>query len=279
MADDNTDPEENTNMEEEIPNLTETNDLLNNIEEEKSNTEEVVTNIDDDKTFIEGEAAEATDGDEFIATDVETEDDEMKEVEKMIEAASQQLQQVVEENEKMMGAMETEAETALGEQNLDDSKSPLESGDGSFFKFDPTIDSAVLTELESAEKQAKETAKIICDLRNRVAELLKKDKMTQLEAKELEEKNKLLKSQMVLFEEKIKRIQFLIGQTNLFENMIPAQPPLQKKYKVDALPKVILCGIAENNMPKIIVCDDDKKKKKKKYTKKTEQIVDSPRVS
>lgn len=33
-------------------------------------------------------------------------------------------------------------------------------GDGSVFKFDPAIDSAILKELDEAEKQAKATAKV-----------------------------------------------------------------------------------------------------------------------
>lgn len=145
------------------------------------------------------------------------------------------------------------------------------TGDDSVFKFDPTIDSAVLKELEDAERQAKETADIITELRNRVGELLKKEKMTEAEAIELEEKNKQLKTQMVLFEEKIKRIQFLIAQTNLFESMSPVGPPLQTKHDEDILPKVIVCGLTENNIPKIIVCNDNRKSRKN--SKKT---VDTP---
>lgn len=40
--------------------------------------------------------------------------------------------------------------------------------------------------------------------------------MTEVEAKELEEKNKALKEQMVLFEAKTKRIQFLLGMSVCF---------------------------------------------------------------
>lgn len=129
------------------------------------------------------------------------------------------------------------------------------------FKFDPAIDAAVLRELEDAEQQAKETAKIIYELKTRVTELLKKEKCTEAEAKELEQKNKELKQQMVLFEEKTKRIQFLIAQTNLFENMMPPKTPLQVKHTEDILPKVIVCGMTEHNIPKLILCDDNKKKK------------------
>lgn len=84
--------------------------------------------------------------------------------------------------------------------------------------------------------------------------------MTDVEAKELEAKNRELKEQMSLFETKTKRIQFLVDQASLFENMVSPKPPLEPKHNEDMLPKVIICGTTENNMPKIIVCDDKKKK-------------------
>lgn len=60
---------------------------------------------------------------------------------------------------------------------------------------------------------------------------------------------------MLLFEEKTKRIQFLIAQTNLFDKMIAPQSPLQTPQKEDILPKVIVCGTTENNIPKLLLCD------------------------
>lgn len=47
-----------------------------------------------------------------------------------------------------------------------------------------------MRELEDVERQAKETAKIICQLKERVAQLRKTEKMTEVEAKELEQTNK-----------------------------------------------------------------------------------------
>ena len=111
-----------------------------------------------------------------------------------------------------------------------------------------------MKELEEAEQQAKSTAKIIYELKIRVTELLKKEKHTEAEAKELEEKNRELKAQMLLFEEKTKRIQFLIAQTNLFEKMIPPDSPLQMRHNEDVLPKVIVCGMTEHIIPKLNLC-------------------------
>lgn len=89
--------------------------------------------------------------------------------------------------------------------------------------------------------------------------------MTEVEAKELEEKNRLLKEQMMLFEEKTRRIQYLVGQANLFDKMLPIKPALpQKPQREDMLPKVIVCGMTEDDMPKIIVCNDKKKEKRNK---------------
>lgn len=90
--------------------------------------------------------------------------------------------------------------------------------------------------------------------------------MTEKEAKELKEKNKLLKEQMLLFEEKTRRIQFLAGQTNLFDKMIPFKSALpQRPQREDMLPKVIVCGMTEDDMPKIIVCNDKRKEKRNKH--------------
>lgn len=88
---------------------------------------------------------------------------------------------------------------------------------------------------------------------------MQKDQMTEVEAKELEEKNKALKEQMVLFEAKTKRIQFLLGQANLFDKMQPVQPPLQTKHPEDVLPKMLVCGAADSFMPKIVLCQERKR--------------------
>ncbi|VEN56310.1 unnamed protein product [Callosobruchus maculatus] len=202
---------------------------------------------------MEGEEG-AADGENF-ETDLdvpadEGDDDEIKEVEQMIEQAAEELQQVAEENQNLMQVLEEgEEEGEDGEQ-----KPPAAAGD-SAFKFDPEIDSAILKELDDAERQAKETANVIFQLKTRVGELAQKEKMTEEEAKELEAKNKELEQLMVDFEEKVKRIQQLIMQSNLFESMTPIQPMLQTRHKEDTLPQVLVCGITEENIPKIIVCD------------------------
>ncbi|KAG5892911.1 hypothetical protein JTB14_006226 [Gonioctena quinquepunctata] len=236
----------------------------------------------------------------------DAEDDEMREVEKMIERASKELQQVVDENKDLMQTLdegEEEMEEGEGEEEGrvgeggegeegelgkevedkeisrpskggEDKSGGGEGGDGSVFKYDAAIDHAVLKELEDAEKQAKETAKIIGELKERVTELSKKPQMTEEEAKELEEKNQELKSQMMVFEEKTKRIQQLLAQTNLFEDMAMVKPTLQTKYNEDILPKVIVCGLTEGNIPKILICND----KKKGHPKSPKKQTDSPRI-
>nr|XP_023016569.1 outer dense fiber protein 2 isoform X1 [Leptinotarsa decemlineata] len=217
------------------------------------------------------------------------EEDEMREVEKMIERASKELQQVVEENRDLMQTLNEEEgmgeeEEVTGEEETKKEEAEVKEGatdksgggeGGSVFKYDATIDSAVLKELEDAEKQAKETAKIIEELKNRVMELSKKERMTEEEAKELEEKNQQLRAQMMVFEEKTKRIQQLLGQTNLFEDMATIKPALQKKHTEDILPKVIVCGLTEENIPKILICNNSKKCTPKSTADKP---VDSPRT-
>lgn len=100
--------------------------------------------------------------------------------------------------------------------------------------------------------------------------------MTDAEAKELEDKNRLLRDHMLIFEEKTKRIQYLVQQKNWFDKEgadkegRPSQVAVgtgpvssKRKNKEDMLPKVIVCGTTESNMPQIIVCNDKKKKDKK----------------
>lgn len=50
-----------------------------------------------------------------------------------------------------------------------------------------------------------------------MSELLKKEQMTEGEARELEEKNQALKAQMILFEEKTKRIQLILGKDTFLD--------------------------------------------------------------
>ncbi|XP_076272335.1 uncharacterized protein LOC143203901 isoform X2 [Rhynchophorus ferrugineus] len=222
----------------------------------------LVSHIEDDR---EDQMAEEDFGGEDLENpnlfeNAEDNEDDLKDVEEMIQQASKELAKVAEENQQMMEALEEDDEQdeviAVTEPTGKEA-----AGDGSVFKFDPAIDAAVLRELEDAEKQAKATAVVIAELKDRVTQLLQKEKMTEAEAKELEQKNKELKDQMVLFEEKTKRIQCLLGQTNLFDKMTPIQPPLQAKHAEDALPKMLVCGVAENFIPTIVLCHDNKKKK------------------
>ncbi|XP_030766012.1 myosin-11 [Sitophilus oryzae] len=220
--------------------------------------------------------AEDMDGEDLNEDINETEDEEevddatLKDIEQMIQQASDELQSVAEENKQMMDTLEENDEEELGvtdptakpddkkdedQQKKEQGKDP--GGDGSYFKFDPAIDAAVLKELEEAEKQAKATANVIADLKDRVAELLKKEKMSEAEGKELEQKNMELRKQMILFEEKTKRIQALLGQANLFEKMQAIQPPLQTKHAEDILPKMLVCG-RDDFIPKIVLCHERK---------------------
>ncbi|KYB28655.1 outer dense fiber protein 2 [Tribolium castaneum] len=233
-------------------------------EDEKSGEITPVNMAEDAEDFAEEYEAQAeAEPAPIVGDETETEgeeeegEDEMKQVEQMIKQASAELAEVTEENQQLIETFTEEEE----EGELDEGEgAPMRAaGDGSTFKFDPAIDAAVLRELEEAEKQAKATAKIIYELKTRVTELLKKEKNTEAEARELEEKNKELKAQMLLFEEKTKRIQFLIAQTNLFDKMIPPQTPLQTPHNEDVLPKVIVCGMTEHNIPKLLLCDDKKK--------------------
>lgn len=86
--------------------------------------------------------------------------------------------------------------------------------------------------------------------------------MTEVEARELEEKNRQLKEHMKRFEEKTKKIQALLEKAQMGDAAAAQETPPSRKHKEDMLPKVIICGATENNMPKIIVCNDKKKSSK-----------------
>ncbi|KAK9872259.1 hypothetical protein WA026_017060 [Henosepilachna vigintioctopunctata] len=114
------------------------------------------------------------------------------------------------------------------------------------------IDDKTMKRLEQVEKEVNEAANSIYILKGKAEELLKKEKMTENEEKELEEVNAELKRQMDLFDEKTKEIQDIIANTNILETM-PVRLP-QVRHEEDVLPRVLLCGEVEDYVPKLIVC-------------------------
>lgn len=106
--------------------------------------------------------------------------------------------------------------------------------------------------------------------------------MTEDEAKELEEMNRELMSHMETFEMKTKMIQAMVtfADEHLKINAQAALPAPQERHKEDVLPRLIICGTTENNMPKIIICDGEHKKKPeaKVDAKKRESVAAAPSV-
>lgn len=60
---------------------------------------------------------------------------------------------------------------------------------------------------------------------------------------------------MLLLEQKTKRIEYLI-------NLSKAGKVQQRHLAEDILPKVVIYGATENDMPKLIVCDSKRDKRK-----------------
>lgn len=120
----------------------------------------------------------------------------------------------------------------------------------------PPDEQAVLKEVEECETQCMEIYKILSELKDRVTELLSKSSRTPQEEQELEAKQKLLNDKMALLEQKTRRIELLVGKTK--------KQDFNKFYDEDTLPKVVVCGLAENNMPKFIICDDKKRRSSRK---------------
>lgn len=155
--------------------------------------------------------------------------------------AGEDLETVVEETEKLMEELE-------GAPGGDKPQSEALKG---------KIDDETMRKLVQVEKEAKESANVIYELKTRIEELLTKEKMTEEEEKELEEKNSQLKDQMLMFDEKTKQIQELIANTNILDSMPVRQP--QAKHEEDVLPRVILCGLDDEYVPKIVVCNQKSK--------------------
>ena len=107
-----------------------------------------------------------------------------------------------------------------------------------------------LKEIMECETQCVDITNFLGSLKLRVTELLEKPNRTEQDDKELEMKQKLLNDKMMLLEQKTKRIEYLLSCT---------KTEFGKPREEDALPKVIMCGVTENFMPKIIVCDDKRK--------------------
>ncbi|XP_045472572.1 chromosome partition protein Smc-like [Harmonia axyridis] len=162
-------------------------------------------------------------------------EDDLKEVDDIILKASKELEQVAEENQHLLELLEKPQKHPFApEENQTD------------------FDNNVIKQLEDAERKAKDTANKIYELKTRVGELLKKEELNEPETLELDIKNRELKEQMKLFEERTKRIQYLIEKTN-FINQDPEETTQKeetsfKKPKEQTTPKILACNpaIGEN---------------------------------
>ncbi|KAL3283421.1 hypothetical protein HHI36_006566 [Cryptolaemus montrouzieri] len=146
------------------------------------------------------------DDEEETETNTGEEDEEMKEVDDMIVRASRELEKVAEENQQLLEILDKPG--CLLKESRNDAQIANEGGED-------FVDNNVIKQLEEAERQAKDTANVIYELKTRVGELLKKEELTEEETKELGYKNKKLKEQMILFEGRTKKIQYLIEKTNI----------------------------------------------------------------
>lgn len=123
----------------------------------------------------------------------------------------------------------------------------------------PGRDSKVVRELEEAECQARQTANVISELKSRVTALMCKEHMSEREGQELECMNRQLMAHMSNFEEKTRLIQMLVNTAD--ENLKPRADGAVslEAHREEMLPKVVVCGATEDNMPKLLICDPPKK--------------------
>ncbi|KAK9499431.1 hypothetical protein O3M35_002469 [Rhynocoris fuscipes] len=126
----------------------------------------------------------------------------------------------------------------------------------------PTAQSNIMNELREADAKAQRTAQIIEAMKEELAALAKKDKMTPDDAKMIERKQAELMEKLSEFEQITTQVQQLVGLTDITSKVIIEQKLAQRRLQAqdpipeESLPKVIVCGGGGiDPVPKIIVCE------------------------
>lgn len=174
-------------------------------------------------------------------------EDPFTEVDELVDQVEGELEQV----------RETIPEESRPEEAYEDECPPESAPDSKPSAGDGSAEEAILREVEECEKQCVVIYEILGELKQRVTTLLSKDDRTPEEEKELAEKQIILNEKMQELEKKTIRIEELLKQVKDAKKQ-----QFNRKHSEDVLPKVIICGLTEENAPKLIICDDKKKKKK-----------------
>lgn len=155
-------------------------------------------------------------------------DEDLKEVDEIILRASKELEQVAVENQQLLKLLDKQPEQEINQTDFDNN---------------------VIKQLEEAEHCAKDAANKIYELKTRVGELLRKDELSEDETLELDIKNKELKEQMRLFEEKTKKIQNLIERTTIVNQTVDEEIediPITKKSIDEINLNIFNCKSSKN---------------------------------
>uniref|UniRef100_A0A161M576 Outer dense fiber protein 2 n=1 Tax=Triatoma infestans TaxID=30076 RepID=A0A161M576_TRIIF len=126
----------------------------------------------------------------------------------------------------------------------------------------PLADSKVMAELREADAKAQKTAEIIQAMKEELAVLARKEKMTTEDAQMIERKQAELMDKLSEFEQITTQVQRLVGLTDITSKMIVDQKAAEHRLATaqpapeESLPKVIICGGGSiDPIPKIIVCE------------------------
>ncbi|XP_046465329.1 myosin heavy chain, fast skeletal muscle [Neodiprion pinetum] len=162
----------------------------------------------------------------------------------------------------------------------------------------PLTDTAVMKEMKEADKRCTAIAAEIEQLKKELTELTNKKDLTQEDTLKIKEKQESVMTKLGEFEKITRKLQRLLGladpSSQTFAKMFEMLPyphgkrtsdvtkekgelfdiP-QMEYPEDKLPRVIVCGNTEENIPKIVVGDSERKGKKKCFQNLTGKLTES----
>ncbi|XP_020708167.2 myosin heavy chain, non-muscle [Athalia rosae] len=180
---------------------------------------------------------------------------------------------------------------------------PLKSGGHreSIMSSIPLTDTAVMTEMKEADKRCTTIAAEIEQLKRELTELTNKQDLTEEDTLKIKEKQESVMSKLGEFEKITRKLQRQLGladpSSQTFAKMFEMLPyphgkrvsdgknatkgkgeqfdiP-QTEYPEDKLPRVIVCGNTEENIPKIVVADSERTGKKKCFQNLTGKLNES----
>ncbi|XP_014608308.1 PREDICTED: uncharacterized protein LOC106789023 [Polistes canadensis] len=162
----------------------------------------------------------------------------------------------------------------------------------------PLAEESVITELKAADERCKVVADEIKKLKEEMLQLADKKELTDEDTIVIQKKQEDLMSKLAEFEQMTRKLQRLLGLTDPTKEveilpaektkddkekskaeMVPAMDDHfdlpQPEYQEDKLPRVIVCGYTEDEMPKIVIADGERGGKKECLQNLTGKLTES----